>query len=274
MWGVVIDNNTNNVSANPASGSTGGKASNGGSTTVDLNARNRFLGLQYAGIGTLKVGRFDSYVKTARLVGGGDVDIFNAAVNGNIANTQTMAGHNRLNNVIGFESVKLDTNGFGALQYNFLIQPNEKTVAKGSAGKTDANGFSGSILYTLDQIGLSSALAFDRSIASTWAAAGTSVHGSNLSAQLYTPVKAANPATATLAVAATFNAANMNLIRWVGVLDLSKAGVDGLTLNAMAQQAKLSDNTGLSTTPTETGYLVSAVYRFPAAVCDGLSAKI
>lgn len=41
---------------------------------VDWKARNRFLGLKWAGIGTLKVGFYDFYFKTAA---GNAQDIFN-----------------------------------------------------------------------------------------------------------------------------------------------------------------------------------------------------
>jgi predicted porin len=260
-YGVQIDNNTDNVAGSAASGSTGGKASNGGGTTVDLNARNRFIGLQYVGVGTLKVGRFDTYTKTARLVGG-DADIFDDAVNGNLDMTQTMAGNNRQNNAIGFESDKFDSKGFGVFQGNMMVVPSEKFVPQGAdcakvSCKTGSTGYSGSTLYTNSDIGLSSAFAFDRSIVSSWAAVGTF-----------------NPANAKTAQTAVAGKNYTNIFRLVGALDLTKAGVEGLTLNALVQQSKLSDNTGLTTSPKENAFLVSAVYKFPESIAKGLSAKI
>jgi predicted porin len=261
-YGVVIDNNSSNVAA-PAliSGSSGGKASNGGGTTTDLNARNRFIGLQYIGLGTLKVGRFDTYLKNSRLVGG-DVDVFDDAVNGNLDMTQTMAGNNRQDNAIGFESDKFDTKGFGAIQGNLMTVPSEKFVPEGAdcakvSCKTGSTGYSGSALYTNSDIGFSSAFAFDRSIVSSWAAVGTF-----------------NPANAKTAQTAVAGKNYTNIFRLVGALDLTKAGIEGLTLNALVQQSKLSDTTGLTSTPKENAFLVSAVYNFPESIAKGLSAKL
>ncbi len=247
-WGVVIDNSTNNVAGNPASGSTGGKASNGGTTTVDLNARNRYIGLQYDGIGALKIGRSDTYTRTSQ----NGIDSFDDYANGNLDMAQTFAGENRIDNVIAFESAKFNLDGFGALQGNFLVAPNDTSVPKGTGGKTGTNGISSSIVYTNKDAGLYASIAGDHNITSTWAALGTF---------------AAAPAGSAVKN-------NTNIIRVVGGLDLSKVGVDGLSLNALLQQAKLADTTGLTADPKETAYLVNAVYKFPASVLDGLSAKL
>ena len=67
----------------------------------DLNARNRFLGLKFSDVGTLKVGQYDSYFKTAA---GKNQDIFND--HNHLDITKTMHGEERLKNVIGFETDK------------------------------------------------------------------------------------------------------------------------------------------------------------------------
>ena len=63
--------------------------------------RNRFVGIKSNGVATLKVGRFDSYFRTAA---GNNQDIFND--HNELDMTAILAGEDRLNNVIGFETDK------------------------------------------------------------------------------------------------------------------------------------------------------------------------
>lgn len=221
-----------------------------GNSGTDLGQRNRFVGLQYDGIGAVKVGKLDTYVKTAQ----NGIDIFDDLVDGNLDAKKTLSGEDRLNNVIAFETAKFNLDGYGAVQANLLVAPGEKSVAKGSVGATGVNStVSGSGIYTNKDLGLYTALAFDRNAPQTLAA---------ISTFKTTPVISSNAA--------------LNIWRWVGSVDLTKAGVDGVSLNALVQQAKGADSKVFAggVAPKETSFLVSGVYKFPASVLDGLSAKV
>jgi predicted porin len=221
-----------------------------GNSGTDLSQRDRFVGLQYDGVGALKLGRLDSYLKSSQ----SGVDIFNDFVDGNLDMKKTFAGEDRLNNVIAFETAKFNLDGFGTLQGNLMVAPGEKSVAKGSVGATGVNStVSGSGVYTNKDLGLYTAVAFDRNAPQTLAAVSTFKTAPTISA----------------------NAA-LNIWRLVGSVDLTKAGVDGVSVNALVQQAKGADSKTFASgfAPKETSFLVSGVYKFPATVLDGLSAKV
>ena len=245
-WGVSIDHSTNNTNTDAAPSGT----------TTDLTARNRFIGLQYDGIGTLKVGRLDTNVKTLQYINPAQgVDILDDEVNGNFDMTQTLAGENRIDNVVSFESAKFDT-GFGALQGNFLISPSEKTVQEGSTGKTGSTATSTSVVFTNPKVGVYTGLAYDSNMTSIWNATGT----------FYSAKNTAIPADSKLTT---------NTFRWVGSADLGKlVGADGVTVNGLFQQSKATNLASGALTPKESAYLLSAIYKFPASIADGLSAKL
>lgn len=256
-WGVTIDSNKSIATA----AGTGYNTDNSSSgSTVDLVARNRYIGLQYEGLATLKVGRLDTNLKTVAYVNPAQgVDIFDDYVNGSFDSTQTFGGENRINNVIALESAKFDL-GFGQVAANFLIAPSEKTVAKNTVGTTGVTATSSSVLFTNKDAGLYTGLAYDSNISSVWNATGTGV------------VSAAVPTV----VSTSAGTKTTNAFRWVGSVDLGKLGVDGVTLNALAQQSKATgpSKTPGVTAPKETAYLVSGIYKFPASVLDGLAAKV
>lgn len=226
-----------------------------GNSGSDLSQRDRFVGLQYDGVGALKLGRLDSYLKSSQ----SGVDIFNDFVDGNLDMKKTFAGEDRLNNVIALESAKFNLDGFGTLQGNLLVAPGEKVKTNPTVTpavlSTDANStVSASGIYTNKDLGLYTALAYTH-----------------------------NAPVTTLAATSTFNptktissAATLNIVRWVGSVDLTKAGIEGVSLNALVQQAKGAEDKVFAggEAPKETSYLVSGVYKFPAAVLDGLSAKL
>lgn len=245
-WGVSIDHSTNNTNTDAAPSGT----------TTDLTARNRFIGLQYDGIGLLKVGRLDTNVKTLQYINPAQgVDILDDGINGNLDMTQTFAGENRIDNVVSFESAKFDT-GFGALQANFLISPSEKTVQEGATGKTGATVSSTSVIFTNPKVGIYTGLAYDSNVTSIWNATGTSYNIKNT----------AIPADSKFV---------SNTFRWVGSADLGKLlGADGVTVNGLVQQSKETNLASGTLTPKETAYLLSAIYKFPASIADGLSAKL
>lgn len=168
----------------------------------DLGQRNRFVGLKYDRIGTVKVGKFDSYLKTAQ----GKVDAFNDMAYLDI--TKIMAGENRLNNVIGFESDPKALNGFGV---NLMLQQgeNNKLAGSNSDDVSDSLGdaISASLVYDNKDMGVYAALAGDKNVVSSFNAVGAK--------------------------------AEAEIVRIVGSVDLgTMANVAGLTLNALYQNAE------------------------------------
>lgn len=133
-------------------------ATDGSGSDTDLSARNRFIGLKSDGIGALKVGKFDSYFKTAA---GNNQDIFNDHTILDITNT--MYGEERSNNVVGFES---DPKLLAGLSFNVMFQQGESSssVVAGTTGNNDKrDGFgdavSASLNYENQDLGLALAVA-------------------------------------------------------------------------------------------------------------------
>jgi len=242
-WGVSIDNNSN--SSKPAINNNTDTSATG--STYDLSARNRFIGLQYEGLGLVKIGRLDSNLKTLQYVNPAQgVDIFDDYVNGSLDVTQVIAGENRINNVIALETAKFDL-GFGNVGANFQIIPSEKTAPRATGGATGSTATSSSVLFTNKDVGVYTGLAYDSNVSSISNASGS--------------------------FGGTYTSFLSNTFRWVGSVDLGKLGVDGVTFNALAQQAKLTNSTLAGNKPKETSYLVSGIYKFPASVADGLAIK-
>ncbi|HGX6702262.1 TPA: porin, partial [Acinetobacter baumannii] len=108
-------------------------STDGSGSDTDLSARNRFIGLKTEGVGTLKVGKYDSYFKTSA---GSNQDIFNDDTRLDITNI--MYGENRLDNVVGFE---LDPKLLAGLTFNIMAQTGESTSdsKKGETGKDSKN---------------------------------------------------------------------------------------------------------------------------------------
>lgn len=122
--------------------------------TTDLTQRNRFLGIKHQDFGTIKMGKYDTYLKLAQ----GKVDLFNDFA----ADMQfTIAGENRINNVIGYESPK-----FMNTQFNVMTQTQD-TATKAT------NGNSLSIVHHNEEMGLYLALAADMGISGNSALFGS-----------------------------------------------------------------------------------------------------
>lgn len=100
----------------------------------DLTGRDRYLGLKSDSLGTLKLGAFDSPLKTSQ----GAVDQFNDMVYTDMANF--VSGDNRLNNLIGYESPKLAD----VLSVNVAVQSGETT---GPAVNDDDDALSASVVF-------------------------------------------------------------------------------------------------------------------------------
>jgi predicted porin len=109
---------------------------------LDLTQRNRFLGLKHQALGTVKMGHYDSYTKLAQ----GKVDLFNDYF-GDMK--YTIAGENRLKNVLGYESPK-----FANTQISVMAQTQDAA----------SNGTSLSVVHDNKDIGLYLALAMDNNV--------------------------------------------------------------------------------------------------------------
>ena len=210
-WEISTDgDNISGVST--SDGKTAG-VSKGDGSKLDLFQRNRYVGLKYDGVGAVKVGKFDTYLKTAQ----GKVDYFNDI---HVLDMKTeLAGENRVNNVIALES---DPKALAGLGFNVMLQQGEGSLlSSNSKDKSESIGdaVSASIVYENKDLGIYGAVAGDKNIVSKFAANGKS--------------------------------AEAEAVRLVGSLDLGAlANVPGLTLNALLQTAK---PTNLSNAAKATG---------------------
>lgn len=212
---------------------------------ADMGQRNRFLGIKHTDFGTLKLGKYDTYLKLSQ----GEVDLFNDL---NADMGKVIAGENRVNNAIGYESPKIA----GGLVLNLMAIPGEESPAASPApsrGSRDDNHlgdyFSASAVYTNEEAGLYAALAYDKDVSANFNAVdsfGTA------------PV---------FAVGVTGNGATLktdktDILRLVVGYNLKDIG---LTLNALVQQAERSEGNTIAgnanKVPTEDSYLVSAAYK-------------
>lgn len=220
-------------------------STDGSGSDTDLSARNRFIGLKFNKIGTLKAGKFDSYFKTSA---GNNQDIYNDHTI--LDMTSVLHGEERINNVIGFETDKdLIIPG---LQFNIMAQQGEDTKSDntivGQEGKRDGFGdsISTSLTYENKDYGLAAAIAGNFGVAGKYNAYSLS--------GIYS-----------------------DAIRLTGSVDLAKAGVDGLVFGALWQNAKPTDDTvgtisgsGSSTVFTpfkgleEDAYALTAAYAIPS----------
>ena len=218
---------------------------------TDLGQRNRYLGLKSDKLGTLKIGKFDSYVK--RLAGG--VDLFDNYVANAVDITGTLTGENRLNNTVSYETPVLKTAN-GDFQFNALIAAGEDNndgafvaSAGDASGKHLADAWSTSLTYKNDS-GVSAGLGYDSGVGSRW----LGLSGSPI--------------------------ATANIVRGTGAVNLKEVG---LTLTAIVQRATVDNANTTSATITsgttvvanplsvaalnniddEFGYTVGASYKIP-----------
>lgn len=197
----------------------------------DLGQRNRYLGLKYKDIGSVKVGRIDSPLKDAQA----KVDYFNDLHVLDMG--KVLAGENRLNNVILLESDSSALQGFGI---NLMLQQAENSkLDSNSADVNDSLGdaMSASLTYKNKDMGLSAALAGDKNIVSTFNAVSAK--------------------------------AEADVIRLVASLDMAPmTSISGLTLNALLQTAEPTNLSSTATavaiakTPTQAAVPAGAFYDF------------
>ncbi|HRH91245.1 MAG TPA: porin [Agitococcus sp.] len=124
----------------------------------DLGQRNRYVGIKHADFGTVKAGRFDTYLKTSQ----GKTDLFNDFL-GDIE--FTIAGEDRANNAIAYESPS-----FKNIQFNLLSQTQDVATKA-------TNGSSASIVYDNQELGLYTALGINQSIVGRTALFGSTREG-------------------------------------------------------------------------------------------------
>ncbi|HMY01501.1 MAG TPA: porin [Agitococcus sp.] len=136
-WGIDADQGLDTVDAS-------GKVTN----IEKITQRNRYVGIKSQQFGTVKIGKYDTYTKLAQ----GEIDLFNDFA-GDMA--FTIAGENRINNVIGYESPKfMDT------QINVMTQTQDTVSTQAKPSKIK-NGSSVSVVHQNEEMGLFVALASD-----------------------------------------------------------------------------------------------------------------
>ncbi len=150
-WEVAAEGD--DISGVPNSDGKTAGITKGNGGKLDLTQRNRYVGIKSQQFGTVKLGKYDSYTKLAQ----GEIDLFNDYL-GDMK--YVIAGENRLNNVVGYESPKF----IDALTFNILAQTQD------SAAPT--NGVSASIVYNNETAGLYAALAADNNITGASALSG------------------------------------------------------------------------------------------------------
>lgn len=221
-----------------------------GNSGTDLGQRNRYLGIKHNTFGTLKLGKYDTYLRTAQ----GEVDLFND-LNADLG--KVLAGENRVNNAIGYESPKF----LGGFTFNLQGIPGEESPAaatpapaRGSADDNHlADYFSTSVVYSNEDLGLYAALAYDKDVASTFNAIDTFTTAPTF-------------AVGTPGTGAALKSDKTDILRAVVSYNLKDVG---LTLNALYQQAERSEENTIDgeakRVPEENGYLVSAAYKLGEA---------
>ena len=242
----------------------------GDGNATDMGQRNRFIGLKHQGLGAIKFGKYDTYTKLAQ----GEIDLFNDL---NADMGKVIAGENRVNNVIGYESPKMAE----FLQFNLQFVPGEENQAKTATGANcagakanacDDNGFadavSASLVYNNEEGGLYAALAMDKNVPSTFNAAD-SFNGTFAN---YASMAGGDQ-----------KSAKTDILRLVGSYNLKDMG---LTINALIQNAERSEEitsldytpaggakiTLTNFTPEEKSWLLGVAWKVPGM--EGLTTKL
>ena len=206
-----------------------GFATDGSGSDSEWSARNRFVGLKWAGIGTLKAGQYDSYFKTAA---GSAQDIFNDHTRLDITNM--MHGEERTKNAIGIET---DKKLLGGVQLNIMALQGENSTAPtaGTSGdNSKRNGFgdgiSASVLYDNKDLGLSLGLAANSAVEGKYVGFDNKKYISDA-------------------------------LRFTAAYDLSKVGINGLSLGGLWQTAQPTDDLSTAKNLQEDAYTIAAAYK-------------
>lgn len=226
---------------------------------TDWSARNRYVGLKDAKLGTVKVGAHDTPLKQLSSV----VDTFNNYVNNKADITGIMTGETRLANVVVYESPALAL-PTGAIKLNALLASGEDSgIAKGNgaskaAGRGLGDTWSASLVY--DSPMFVAGVAYDKAVPTTFAGRGI--------------INAADPEVTAGVARTAFAAANtLRAIGRLNVLDNS------LALKALYQTSEVEETSYADTKASDyatnlanaknidksDGWLVGAEYNIPSA---------
>lgn len=226
---------------------------------TDWSARNRYVGLKDAKLGTVKVGVHDTPLKQLSSV----VDTFNNYVANKADVTGIMTGETRLANVVVYESPALAL-PTGAIKLNALLASGEDSgIAKGNgaskaAGRGLGDTWSASLVY--DSPMFVAGVAYDKAVPTTFAGRGIT--------------NAADPEVTAGVAGTAFAAANtLRAIGRLNVLDNS------LALKALYQTSEVEETSYADTKASDyatnlanaknidksDGWLVGAEYNIPSA---------
>ena len=222
---------------------------------TDWSARNRYVGLKDAKLGTVKVGAHDTPLKQLS----GVVDTFNNYVANKADITGIMTGEVRLANAVVYEAPAL-TLPTGAIKLNALLATGEHSgIAKGNgASKAGGRGlgdtWSASLVY--DSPMFVAGVAYDKAVPTTFLGRGFD----NASAPEALPAGYdSNNKPATVFAAA-------NTLRAIGRLNVLD---NSLALKALYQTSEVegegSNPAAAANIDNSDGWLVGAEYNFPSA---------
>ena len=206
---------------------------------LDLAQRNRYIGLKHDKLGSIKIGKNDTYVK--RL---GSIDLFDNYVANAVDIQNTITGENRLDNTISYETPNIKLLG-GDFQFNTLVAAGEDNTSDSavSNGKASGHGLadaiSSSVTYKNDNAGIWTGIAYDKSVPSRWLAVDNGVF------------------------------AETNTVRAIANYTIKPAG---LSLRAIVQRAEVDESKTASSSASiakldkvnnETGFILGAAYTIP-----------
>ncbi|MGY5392356.1 porin [Acinetobacter sp. NigerLNRRAM0016] len=224
---------------------------------TDWSARNRYVGLKDAKLGTVKVGAHDTPLKQLS----GVVDTFNNYVANKADITGIMTGEVRLANVVVYEAPAL-TLPTGAIKFNALLATGEDSgIAKGNgaskaAGRGLGDTWSASLVY--DSPMFVAGVAYDKAVPTTFAGRGMA----NAADPEVTSTVLAQPGRVFAGTAF----AEANTLRAIGRLNVLD---NSLALKALYQTSEVEDevtnDAAAANIDKSDGWLVGAEYNFPSA---------
>lgn len=226
---------------------------------TDWSARNRYVGLKDAKLGTVKVGAHDTPLKQLS----GVVDTFNNYVANKADITGIMTGETRLANVLVYEAPAL-TLPTGAIKFNALLATGEDSgISKGNgaskaAGRGLGDTWSASLVYESPMF--VAGVAYDKAVPTTFA-------GRGMANAAYPEVSSGVAGTA-LAAANTLRA-----IGRLNVLDNSLAlkalyqtsEVEAKPYSDPTSDENIANATRAADIDNSDGWLVGVEYNIPSA---------
>ncbi|TXJ10614.1 MAG: porin [Acinetobacter sp.] len=193
----------------------------------DFGQRDRYLGLKHEQLGTLSIGKLNTFLK--RL---GSIDLFDnyAANQLDIANTFT--GENRINDGIQYQSPAIKV-ARGKINANLQLFQGEGGVATNS-GNAVGDGFgdaiSASILYDNKAAGVNFALAYDSAVPSRWIGAGNAW-------------------------------AETNTVRAVANMQAENLSLSALLQHAEVAERRTASNVAVADIESELGFALGVLYK-------------